>query len=86
MLNVRASLSASVALTLPVTTLDEVSGVPTVVVPATGTAFLGLIATDTATGTVPPYPSVTVTVNVSVLAAVAAPIFAAAWRAVAVGV
>lgn len=81
----RASLSASVALTLPVTTLVEASGVPTVVVPATGAVFFGLIATVTATGIVAPYPSVTVTVNVSAVAAVA-PILAAACRAMAVGV
>jgi energy-coupling factor transporter ATP-binding protein EcfA2 len=54
-------------------------------VPATGAVFFGLIATVTATGTAAPYPSVTVTVNVSVVAEVA-PILAAAWRAVAVGV
>ena len=41
--------------------------------------------TVTGTATVPPYPSLTVTVNVSVVSAVVAPILAAACRAVAGG-
>ena len=84
--NVNASLLASVAVTVPVTTPVEAFGEPTVGAPATGTAFDGLIVTVTGTATEPPNPSVTITVNESVFTAAEAPVAAAAWRAAAVGV
>ena len=55
-------------------------------VPAIGAALVGLMATVTGTMAVPPLPSETVTVKESVFSAVVAPFFAAACRAVAVGV
>ena len=52
--------------------------------PHGGFLLVGLIFTTTVTVSTPPWPSSTVTVNVSVLAAGSA--VAAAWRAAAVGV
>jgi hypothetical protein len=66
-----------VAVTDPVTTPVEEFGVPTVVL-VVGTVFLGAIITVTADVAVPPLPSVTVTVTVSVVTDVAAPDLAAA--------
>ena len=80
------SLLASVAVTVPVTTPVPELGVPTVEVPATGATLDGLTGTLTVMLLAAPYLSVTVTVNVSAVAAVVAPVLAAAWRAVAVGV
>ena len=80
------SLLASVAVTVPVTTPVEAFGVPTVVVPVTGEVLVGLMATVTGTIAVPPFPSLMVTVKLSVVTAAVAPFLAAAWRAVAVGV
>ena len=62
-------------------------GALTVGVAATvGALFLGEMVTVTVLVVVPPWASVTVTVKVSVLADVGAPMAAAAWRAAAVGV
>ncbi len=80
------SLLASVAVTLPVTTPFEALGAPALVVPATGTAFDGLMVTPTGTVADAPYLSVTVTEKVSVVSAAFAPTLAAACRAAAVGV
>ena len=80
------SLSASVAVTVPVTTPVVAFGVPTVGLPATGAVFFGEIVTVTALLAAAPWVSVTVTVTVSVVVAVVAPTLAAAWRAAAVGV
>ena len=85
-LYVSGSSSASVAETLPVTTPVDGFGVPTTVVPATGAEFLGWIATLTGTSVVPPWPSLTVMVKVSVWSAAVAELLAAPCRAVAVGV
>ena len=71
---------------MPVTTPVVVLGAPTVALPAVGAVFLGLIGTLTARVVAAPLASVTVTVTVSVVTAVVAPVRAAAWRAVAVGV
>ena len=51
-----------------------------------GTVFLGKIGTVTADVAVPPLPSVTVIVTVSVVVASGAPVLAEACRATAVGV
>ena len=83
--NVRASLSVSAAANDPVTRPVIESGFATVAVPV-GAALAGLIETVTGTATDPPNPSVTVTANVSDLAAANAPDLAAPWRAAAVGV
>ena len=87
-LKVKMSLSASVAVTLPVTTPVEALGVPTLGFPALGAEFNpgGAITTDTAAVALPPYPSVIVTVNESALSAAGAPALAALARAAAVGV
>ena len=80
------SLSASVALTVPVTTPVEAFGAPTVALAPVGALLAGLIGTDTAWVVTAPRASVTVTVTVSLLTAAAAPLLAAACRAAAVGV
>lgn len=76
---------ASVAVTEPVTTPVVEFGVPTVVF-GTGALLAGKIVTVTALVAVAPLESVTVTVTVSVVTAVLAPVLAAAWRLVVVGV
>ena len=76
------SLSASVPLTLPVTTPVALFGEPTVAV-AVGALLVGLTVTCTMVVTTPRRPSDTVTVKLSVPTAPAAD---AAWRAAAVGV
>ena len=82
---VSGSLLASVAVTEPVTTPVLALGVPTVDF-VTGMALVGEIVTVTALVVDAPWESVTVTVTVSVLAAVVAPTLAAACREVDVGV
>ena len=80
------------AVTEPETTPVEALGVPTVGVPATGARLacgfcvVGLTTTLTGTVVLPPKPSMTVTVNVSVLSALVAFAPAAFVRAVVVGV
>ncbi len=74
---------ASLAETDPVTTPVEAFGVPTVVV-VVGTVFSGAMGTATDWETEPPRKLLTVMVTVSVVTV--APVFAAACRAVAVGV
>ena len=66
---VSESPSASVADTVPVTTPVVASGLPTVAMPFVGVEFCGLTVTLTATASVPPCPSLTVTVNESLAAA-----------------
>ena len=66
--------------------LSELHGpVPTVALPV-GAVLAGAIPTVTATVVVPPWPSVTVAVKASARSAAVAPVAAAVWRAVAVGV
>ena len=80
------SRSASVALSLPLTTPLTGSGTPTVFLPNRGAVFLGLIGTVTSVRAKAPPESVTVTATVSLVTAGPAPTRAAAWRAAAVGV
>lgn len=81
----RPSRSGSAPVTLPVTTPVELLGVPTVLV-IVGTAFLGLMSTVTVVVTTPRLPSVTVTVNVSVVTLAGAPTVEALCLAAAFGV
>ena len=70
------SLSPSTTTTLPVTTPPEPLGLPTL--PATaGAVLVGSMATVTARVVMPPCPSSTVTVKVSVWSAAVAPVAAA---------
>ena len=85
-LYVRVSLSASVALTEPVTTPVVWFGLPTVGVPTTGAALTGLTATLTTMLALPARSSVTVTVKVSARWDSVAVRAAAACRADDVGV
>ena len=78
-------MSASVPVTVPVTTPVVAFGVPTVCL-AVGAVLNGEIGTVTVDVAVAPLESVTVTVTVSVVVDVVAPTFAAACRAAAVGV
>ncbi|PRC55653.1 hypothetical protein C6A85_42610, partial [Mycobacterium sp. ITM-2017-0098] len=77
--------SVSVEVTAPVTTPVLAFGVPELETPI-GAAFFGATVTVTSTGTVPPLPSLTVTVNASCFNAAAALFAAAACRAASVGV
>jgi len=88
-LNVKVSRSASSAVTVPVTAPIASVGFATVARPlvgATSTWPYGATGSLTATVVVPPCPSSTVKVTLSVLLAVVAVVADAAWRAVAVGV
>ena len=85
-LKVKVSPSASLADTVPVTTPVAASGVVTDAVPAIGFAFAGLIMTVTGMVAMAPLPSLAVTAKESVVLAANAPFWAAACRAVAVGV
>ena len=80
---VNGSLSASLAVTVP-TTAPSAFGLPSATAAPSSLVFVGLILTVTDTGTMPPCPSSTVMVNVSILAAGSA--VAAACRAWADGV
>ena len=77
----RGSDSASVAVTAPDTAPSVGTGAA-LVYEATGAVLLGEMATVTGTVTVPPKPSSTTTLRVSVVG----PLPAAWWRAAAVGV
>jgi hypothetical protein len=78
-------LSASVALTFPVTTPVVLLGLPTLT-ETTGILLAGRMFTVTVAVAVAPLLSITVTVNVSVVRSAAALTVAAACRAAAVGV
>ena len=79
------SLSLSVMLRVPVTVPCVPLGFPMVAL-TVGAVLVGSMSTVTARVVVPPWPSSTVMVKVSVWSAVVAPVAAAAWRMAVVGV
>lgn len=83
--SVTGSFSVSAVFTVPVTTAVLAFGLPAVVV-MVGAVFFATTLTCMVWAKVAPWPSLTVTVTVSVVSGLVAPSAAAIWRAAAVGV
>ena len=79
------SLLASVAFAVPITIPVDESGLPTNEIPLTGSEFADPTATLMRTVAVPPFPSLMVTMKLSVVSTWVAPSLAAAWRDAAEG-